>query len=224
MSPRVKAVLWYAGAFLCALMTPVNAWNVWMTYQKNAHTTERPVSTTVAALSERGVDGNRHVSITDGRLGPHSGIHSYSYYNRTSRQTTTVQRAYHPLFPSSAQQPGAVVVVVMTSMEESDQLPSQSGGPVVQGMVNNAKGLFSNRDGLDPLPADAKQQLQRSYPDVDFSRCMVVNLGETPAKEQTLMIVFAVVAPLLLIGAVVCFVLGRRAWRAGSAKEHSLGA
>jgi hypothetical protein len=218
MSPKVKAVLFFAGAVGCFLMVPIGMFNFWNMYRNNASTTEQPESYTVAALSQRGIGGNRHVRITDGQLGPRPAIYTTTYYNKTTRQTTTTTNAYYPIFSFDGQAP-AIPLVGKQYVSNASGLP----GNVLQGMVNNSKGLLWNTDGLDPLPSSVKEELERLYPGTKFSRCMAINLSETPTFERVGQLINIGIAVGFGIGGLVLFFLGRWNWRSAAPKEPDAG-
>lgn len=137
---------------------------------------EKPERVTLQALTERGLQGQRNVIITD--FAPCAG---YVIIKRVTKQgfqeiASTFERCYVPLVPRrngpdeyADRAPRQVSIVIHCPLDPGSRATEERcGGPELHGIV---EGLASE---LDP---EARSALAQQYPDTDFGKCLVVTEG-----------------------------------------------
>jgi hypothetical protein len=123
MPNKPKAVFLFFMAFLSCFLSLGSVWLGLKEYTRNTQTTDQPEPFTVAALSRRGIDGNRHVLVNEGKLGTEPAIDTFTFFNKTTKKWVTTRRAFYPLFPGNANENLPIPLVVQVNLGESEQLP-----------------------------------------------------------------------------------------------------
>jgi hypothetical protein len=166
----------------------VRSWNV---YQLARGTSPEPQVIRLRDLSDAGYGDNRHVKVTDCALGRGYVV----FYREWSWVKVCI-----PLVPADdpgRARPGTrqvwVVLVSNRLLPESD-LKSLLQQSSVQGVVSREASLV----GLSE-----QRELQRLYPGLNWSNCLVLEEGRVPMKESTVFKILVASASMAVVGGLV---------------------
>ena len=186
------------GAFIVSLVMFYMAQKEWTLA---AGASDQPEEMTLAALIQRGPEGNPHVTISDFDS---AGEFVYAQKRGT---WTKVWIPIAPLIklelppegklPKLPAKPTAVQALIYSTRvnneKEADKVALQEK---IQGMVINL---------IESLGYKEKELLQQSYPGTDFNRCIIFELDRKPGGSTAIIYVGIAVAAIV-VGVVVLFV------------------
>jgi hypothetical protein len=199
----LKGILFFLGAAFCFLFSIVGVRLAWESFRQQAANTEMPQDYTVEALSQRGLSGNRHVRITNGELGDGRAVSMVTTHRPKSGQIDINIDGYCPILLKRDTEKLPLLLVAKKPLK----------GPLDRSSFGPLQGMVTSGTNLNPIPIDVQVELRKLYPNLTFSRCLLIELGETPATKAEPLLLMAIMPLVLLLVGLVCGYIGWRNWR-----------
>ncbi|HEX3146666.1 MAG TPA: hypothetical protein VHR66_01105 [Gemmataceae bacterium] len=201
---RIITFVGIFGVFMGGMM-------VWFGFKEKdiaSASTQAPETITLKNLLARGIDGNANIVLTE-----FVPCDNYVYESKGS----VWKSAFVPVVPKDQADPGGhggspsavKAIIFSTKARNENDLYSRVSQQQLAGLIVNK---------IRPLESKEKKLLLDSYPQSDFSTCVIIQEGREPASEEkTALMIYGGIAGIVIgLGA---FGLALFVWRRQAAEQ-----